>query len=369
MPDYKRQHYVPQLLLKKFSEDETLINIFNLSSQKSINNVPLKPQCYEDYFYGKDGELEKNLGELETSFSKIIKEIEDQHSLDIDDEKLDILYLFACIQLARTKQASDSLNERSSKLFKTIFKQKAEEDGIDLSSFDIEINEAIKHSIRFNLQYFPILLDLDIRLLKNQTSQEFVLSDNPVVSYNKFLHFRKGLSNTGLATKCLKLFLPISPTEGLLFFDPTVYSIRKNKQRIVKINNESDINNLNALQICNAVNNFYYKNEKFNYFNLYEKNKNYLYTESSKISSLTPQDKSSFIITTKVDIQINLQLTFLNLKTEAKKEQRKLRQSELMPGAILRNEELYNSVQKRVEKVNEQIKEKLLTNESKEDLR
>ena len=174
-----------------------------------------------------------------------------------------------CVQLGRTKQASDSLNERSSKLFKTVFKQKAVDDVIDLSSFDIELNEAVKHSLRFHLQYFRILLDLDVRLLINQTSQEFILSDNPVVTYNKFLHFRKVLSNTGLATKGLKLFLPITPKKSLLLFDPTVYSIRKNKQRIVKIKAESDINNLNALQVCNAVNNFYYKNKDFNCINLH----------------------------------------------------------------------------------------------------
>ena len=149
-----------------------------------IFDVPLKPQCYVDYFYGKDGELEKNLGELEISFSAVLNEIEKKNSLYIDSEKIEILYLFVCVQLARTKQASDSLNERSSKLFKTVFKQKAEDEGIDLSLINVETNEAIKHSLRFHIQYFPILLDLDVRLLTNETSQEFILSDNPVVSYN-----------------------------------------------------------------------------------------------------------------------------------------------------------------------------------------
>ena len=95
-----------------------------------------------------------------------------------------------------------------------------------------------------------------------------------------------------------------------------------------------------------------------------KKNKDFLYTESSTVSSIGQQDKSSFIITSKNDIQMNLQLTFLNLKPQAKIEQRSLRQLDMMPGAILRNEDLYISVQKRVEKLNAQIK-KHLTSELK----
>ena len=348
MAKYKRQHYVPQFLLKKFSEDSKLVNIFNISLKKNIHNVPLKKQCYEDYFYGKDGELEKSLGEMETEISSLISKISSTASLNFEIEEIVKLYLFICIQLARTKQASDSLNETSNKLFKAVFEQKAIEDKIDLTSFDLILNEAVKHSISFHLQHFPILLDLDIRLLINETSTDFILSDNPVVAYNKLLHFRKGVSNTGLATKGLKLYFPISSKKGLFLFDPSVYRVRTNKHKTLKVSSISDVHNLNSLQFCNSVENFYFLNPRFNSSALYNKNEEFIIKESSKINTLKTEENKSYIINTKVDIGINLKLKFLNFRPEAKAEQMRLKKSKVLPGLILRNEKLYYETEEKI---------------------
>ena len=45
MPKQKKQHYVPQCLLKNFT-----------NSNRQF--VPYSSQCYTNYFYGKDGKWE-----------------------------------------------------------------------------------------------------------------------------------------------------------------------------------------------------------------------------------------------------------------------------------------------------------------------
>lgn len=64
----KRQHYVPQCLLKNFSENKIHFNMLNLKAKKAFKSIPLKEQCYENYMYDEDGQVEGALGEIETKF-------------------------------------------------------------------------------------------------------------------------------------------------------------------------------------------------------------------------------------------------------------------------------------------------------------
>lgn len=59
----KNQHYVPQVYLRAFSEDNNgkSISVFLIEAEKEIQRAPIKSQCSSDYFYGEDLVLEKNL--------------------------------------------------------------------------------------------------------------------------------------------------------------------------------------------------------------------------------------------------------------------------------------------------------------------
>lgn len=56
MVEYKKQHYVPRFLLKKFSVDDKgkTINIFNITKNSFIENkAGIKEQCYVDIYMVK----------------------------------------------------------------------------------------------------------------------------------------------------------------------------------------------------------------------------------------------------------------------------------------------------------------------------
>lgn len=63
MPDNKNHHYVPRFYLRHFTPNEKCIDLFNLQTQKLILKAPIKGQCCRDYFYGKNKDHEKSLGQ------------------------------------------------------------------------------------------------------------------------------------------------------------------------------------------------------------------------------------------------------------------------------------------------------------------
>jgi hypothetical protein len=78
----KAQHYVPRMLLKHFSTDKKRIDVFILKKMKLINGVSIKNQCYENYFYGEDGRIEKALADLEGVTAPILAKIANREFSD-----------------------------------------------------------------------------------------------------------------------------------------------------------------------------------------------------------------------------------------------------------------------------------------------
>src|SRR2546427_219268 len=75
----KRQHYVPKLILRRFSPDERSLTMVVLGTGKRIENASLKEQYYEDYFYGKDGAIEEAFAQLEGKFSDALGDLSCLH--------------------------------------------------------------------------------------------------------------------------------------------------------------------------------------------------------------------------------------------------------------------------------------------------
>ena len=76
MPQNKKQHYVPQFYLRRYSKDGKSINIWNISNEKKIESANLKNQCYRNYFYGKDKAFEESLSYIEGQAARILHTIE-----------------------------------------------------------------------------------------------------------------------------------------------------------------------------------------------------------------------------------------------------------------------------------------------------
>ena len=104
MAEHKNQHYVSQFYLKNFSLDRKTIGTLILSSNKFIENAPIKNQCSKDNFY-QDKNYEIALSELEADTSVIFDKIMNKE--DLSSKEKFIARAFMLLQETRTKHSAD----------------------------------------------------------------------------------------------------------------------------------------------------------------------------------------------------------------------------------------------------------------------
>jgi hypothetical protein len=264
MPENKNQHYVPELYFKLFSDDGRYINLFNLKRRKTIPSVSIKDQCSEDYFYGKgpgqDGKLtiEGSFALLEHTVAKIIHSILETQQVPIKRSKQYFELLFYIVsQHNRTKHEADEADEITDQMAR-VWLQKNE----TLSSILKNVRIGLKNPTAFGLYSaatsWPLALDLEAKLICNESREAFVFSDHPVVYYNQYMESRDERSFVGLAARGLQIFFPLSPSCLLHLYDGGVYRVGSEKHTCCKIYDAAEVRKLNELQWVNALENVYY---------------------------------------------------------------------------------------------------------------
>lgn len=261
MPEKKRQHYVPLFYLRHFSLNSRgkAIGIFNIPSDRFIPSGKLKTQCYKDYFYGQDGKVEKILEIIESHSSAVISDIIGSHTLPAQFSKEHHqLLIFIVFLRDRNVYASEEINEMTDKYIRAVLsKDRRVKDHLNEVRF--QITDPTRMALKWATILWPIVLDLEYKLILNQTNKSFLTSDNPVVFYNQFLETRKGFGcNTGLACKGLEIFMPLSPKHYIIFYDRDVYKVGDKTDIFVPVTNPKDIVALNTLQCINARENLYF---------------------------------------------------------------------------------------------------------------
>jgi hypothetical protein len=356
MPQNKKHHYVPRFYLKRFSNDGKSINIWNLPSKRKILSANLKNQCYRSHFYGKEPDVELALGKVEIGAAHIFRVIDQCCALP-PHGSLDHQFLVLCVlmQHGRTVYTADVLNEMNDKLMKHLIEPRAKAKGIDLSRVKIGFKEVGRVSLGLAMQNYPILFDLDYKLLINKTNVEFVTSDNPVALYNQLFTFRTYISNTGLATKGLQIFFPINPRYTLLFFDPAVYSVGSRKNSFIDVSLPRDVYEINTLQMCSAAENIYYRDHSFNAEALHRKAAPFRRTRKSNLDIFpreeTDNKKRELLASSQEDIRTNLTLSFVNLTKSMKKWRDEFQKMKEQPAAVFRDEKLLDDHREFLKKV------------------
>jgi len=327
VPEKKRQHYVPKFLLKQFSIDgnDKQINIYNITNDTIIDSASLKEQAAESYFYGKDGVIEDSFGKIETVAAKVFNEIIGEKLPPQNTSNHSVILYFALTLGARTLYKADEQVELVNKLMKKIASLDPKlKDHLD--DFEIKVENPLSMTLKAVATSLPLAVDLKYKLLINKTKTPFVISDNPVVYYNNFLEERKKIgSNIGVAVKGLQIFLPISPSHLLIFYDSAVYKVNGAKRNIFEIENSNDILSLNGLQFLNANLNVYY-NSNFSSVNLknlknsYEKYRRSRKTNLSEYREVnsTKEVPNILLQFSAEDIKCKLNLSFIKTLKKAK---------------------------------------------------
>lgn len=360
MPNNKKHHYVPRFYLKRFSPNGRSICLWNLKNEIRVASVNLKHQCYKDYFYGKELKVEKTLGLVEGYAAHILRLIDNYQSPPpLGSEEHFTLVLYMLMQYGRTAYSADALDEMNDKMMKHIFGPKAEAEGIDISKFTIGIKDSAQYSLGMITQFYPLMLDLDCKLLLNKTDVEYVTSDNPVVLYNQLFSFRKHGSNTGLASKGLQVFLPISSNQLLLFYDYESYSVGSRSKAIVKVTSPRDVYELNTLQMTSAYENIYFESADFEVAALSRKASPFRRNQKTRMRVFPEEEnentRKELIATSREDVRTNLKLSFVRLTKGSKIWRDKFRKLRMQPAVVVRNEELVDDHKEFMKKVDDGV--------------
>ena len=251
----KKQHYVPQFLLRHFSTDEgrKFINAYQPDQLRGISNCSIKTQAQEKNFYGADGEMEGLLERLENLAAPVVLKILRTHELPARDTiDYDNLFVFSFLQSERTRGAVDEMHEALDSLLQRIIEPDAKLGSKDEKHLLRSENPAA-HIVSIAAQVIWQAYDLKLGLLVNESNRKFITSDVCTVRCNQFFEKRDHPGEQlGFASKGLQLFVPLSPTVMLIFYDSWAYKVGNRKDKVIKVKNCNDVDQLNMLQVVNC---------------------------------------------------------------------------------------------------------------------
>ncbi|HGM6754457.1 TPA: DUF4238 domain-containing protein [Serratia marcescens] len=274
MAEKAKQHFVPKLLLKRFSWDATHINICNIRKSIKTQSVPYDPQCQKRYFYGADLHIENTFEKMENDadleLNKLINTSvipnakPNANQLDNSDVR-ELLLTFIYIQYSRTQKIKNIVNKEVNRLIKedarnnkdVIFNSIKSNEKLgdyklsdaEINNFiddvEIELNEPFHHILRSARDEYNKNKHLKIVVLFNSTTVPFITSDNPAFCFTSFFPERTP-----------SFFLPISPAHCLFCFDEHYFKARSIRN-IVFISDQSEVRYINRLQCDNCDKNIY----------------------------------------------------------------------------------------------------------------
>lgn len=262
MAEFKKQHYVPKFYLKQFSPDGKFVYAYNLEHKKGFR-INIKNICQENYFYDKTTELEQILNKLEEKQGEVIKKIIEKSNVSfLEIEERFYLHLFVLMQFTRTKKSKDFVDQYINTIFDKHYKplmklsDDLKEKGVKPELIDeLKIKVERSHLIAMvpAIMGAELIMDLLPVLVLNQTDKNFITSDSPLCFYNYVNSNNHGF--VGFQSPGLQIFCPLNKKILLLLIDPKYYYIDFDEKFIIHVNEPSDVDAVNKLQIFNCLEN------------------------------------------------------------------------------------------------------------------
>jgi Protein of unknown function (DUF4238) len=257
----KKQHYVPQLLLRRFatsSGSESRINVYDIEREQYRKNQNIRDVCSSNYMYDVDDSFEKFLNDHVESPAGNDLEMLAQAQGRIDPKPSPALLRFLLVQLARTRQMYESSLSFTNAGMQTIFAEMARLNGIDAAAVSkLRVAPSEPRVVRAYLAAYAAtqyrqLLDLNLALVLNQTKVEFILSDHPVFQHNWYLRNSDHPMAGSITVRGLQFFLPLSSSVTCCLYDASVYVYGRATEGAVIHATEADVNLLNSFQAINS---------------------------------------------------------------------------------------------------------------------
>lgn len=186
----KRQHYVPQFILRNFSRSDGVekIDLCNLSLGNVFRKQNIPDHCQKTYFYGEDQVVENHLGLLENHLSLVIATVIEKEKISRDNAYW--LNFFLNVQGERTLGRKHKMDDFGDALMKTMVSDKLKEQGLPEEVLDkvrLTRSNGLVENVRMGMITSVCTLDLKQFLLVNKTDKEFIIADDPLVRASLFL--------------------------------------------------------------------------------------------------------------------------------------------------------------------------------------
>lgn len=255
MSKVKKQHYVPQFYLKRFTSDGERLFVYDKFT-KTARQSNVKDVAEERYFYDSQ-QTEKGLGVIEKDFSlaisKVLKNTEPKSVLHKILQRLSLnkgkvisrrqkryLSFFITIQMFRTREYRNTLVELMEKGGQAIVNMMAKMKTPDASP---DLYPQIKYDKKnASLLHTQNLFDRDFLIMMtetinrhiwviglNETNQPLYTSDHPVVKRGHIQH--PFLSFSGVGAKGIEIAFPLSPKCILLMYERTHFKEHEKMDR------------------------------------------------------------------------------------------------------------------------------------------
>ncbi|MEG1726074.1 MAG: DUF4238 domain-containing protein [Anaerovoracaceae bacterium] len=345
MPANKKHHFVPRFHLKKFSSDGKSINLLNIPSNKVIIDANLTNQCYKNYFYGGDDKIEKSLGLIEGAAAKVFKDIIESSTFPkrYSKEHSNLL-IHVLIQHARTSYAAEFLDETINNLAKHVIVSNNRIIQEDIDKVRITINNGGSLSVGIAALKWHLASDLHYKIVVCKQHSEFIMSDNPAIYYNQLFEKMDYLSAIGIVCKGLQIFIPLSPTHLLIFYDQACYKVGSKNSDLVILKDQADVDAINILQVVNASKNIYFNSANAAQISRLRSSFGLRRSEKSKMmiqpSWETEGERAELVISSKVSNKTGLKLGFIKPLKNAERFMAELRKSKNHPAIFPRNQQL-----------------------------
>jgi Protein of unknown function (DUF4238) len=264
-PKAKNTHFVPQSYLRRFcSVSDRQVALYNLKSGRTVETAPIKTQCSRDYFYTKNPILEDELSKIEgaqkTLFDRIIatESVPAPGSLDRS-----ALSSYIMLQAGRTVSTVEHADHLADQFGRAILRTHLEKEGRDdllavLPEVQISMPNAAIDAVGQHLAMYPLIDDLDCTLFINQTKEDFLTSDHPVVRCNNLPATSPLGANIGFSSRGLIIVFPLLPRALLFLSDREVYKIARSERGVAIVAKRREAVELNLVQCFNAHENLYF---------------------------------------------------------------------------------------------------------------
>ncbi len=249
----KKQHYIPKLYMRQFTNEKKRLSIINVKDMTLINNVYYEDQCYENYFYGDDLEWEDKLDKLETEWGRVFSKISKNDCITLDEFEILKMKEFTLYQLLRTVANNNFEQNSENGFINSLANMIAVNNNLSLSEDEVRkyaSNYYTKIQPKDSLEAIDDLIkeieDLSYIIISYKTDRELIFSDSPVILINQFDIHKVGLGVMGTVA-----FFPLSKNKLFVIYDDIMYPQNK-QQKYQERTDEKEVKILNVYQFLNS---------------------------------------------------------------------------------------------------------------------